>query len=79
MYYGPDIMLKAGISVPGLEQKASSLLLNIPLSTFNALGTIASIFFIDRVGRRYIMLRSLPFIIVAWLVTANGMAFTGEG
>ena len=78
MYYGPDIMQKAGIRVPGLEERESSLMLNIPLSGVNAIGTTLSIFFIDRVGRRYIILRSLPLIAVSWLITALGMAFTGD-
>ena len=79
MYYGPDIMEKAGITIPGLSDTESSLVLNIPLSGFNATGTILSIFFIDRLGRRYIILRALPFIAVSWVITAAGMAFTGEG
>ena len=78
MYYGPDIMLKAGIRVPGMEERESSLMMNIPLSSFNAIGTILSIFFIDRLGRRYIMLRSLPLITLSWLITASGMAFTSD-
>ena len=79
MYYGPDIMEKAGITIPGLSDKESSLVLNIPLSFFNATGTFLSILFIDKLGRRYIILRSLPFIALSWLVTATGMAFTGDG
>ena len=78
MYYGPDIMKSAGITVAGLDDTESSLVLNIPLSAFNATGTILSIFFIDKLGRRFIILRSLPFIAVSWLITAAGMAFTGE-
>lgn len=77
MYYGPDIMEKAGITIPGLSDTESSLVLNIPLSAFNATGTFLSIFFIDRLGRRYIILRSLPFIAVSWIITAIGMAYTG--
>ena len=78
MYYGPDIMEKAGIEIPGLTDKESSLVLNIPLSAFNATGTLLSVFFIDRLGRRYIILRALPFIAISWVITAGGMAFTGE-
>ena len=78
MYYGPDIMRQAGITVAGLSDKESSLVLNIPLSFFNAVGTIGSIFVIDRLGRRYIILRSLPFVTISWFITAAGMAFTGE-
>ena len=71
-------MLKAGIRLPGMEARESSLMLNIPLSSINCFGTILSIFFIDRVGRRYIMLRSLPLIALSWIITASGMAFTGD-
>ena len=52
--------------------------MNIPLSCFNAIGTISSIFFIDKLGRRYIILRSTPFVAVFWIVTAIGMSFTGD-
>ena len=70
-------MKAAGITVGGLSDDESSLVLNIPLSAFNAIGTILSVFFIDRLGRRYIILRSLPFIAISWLITAAGMAYTG--
>lgn len=53
-------------------------MLNIPLAAFNALGTFLSIFIIDRLGRRFIMLRSLPFITVSWLIVALGMGLTGS-
>ena len=62
----------------GYEEKENALLLNIPLASMNALGTIASIFLIDRFGRRYIMLRSLPFIMVGWILVAIGMGMTGS-
>ena len=78
MYYGPDIMEKAGIVFNGMTEEQSALLLSIPLSFFNALGTLLSIFFIDRMGRRYLILRSLPLITLTWLIVATGMAFTGE-
>ena len=78
MYYGPDIMKKAGIQLPGMTADESSLLLNIPLACFNALGTIMSVFFIDKLGRRYLILRVLPLIALSWFITAIGMSFTGE-
>ena len=78
MYYGPDIMRQAGITLPGLTEKESSLALNIPLAFFNTVGTMLSVCFIDRLGRRYIILRTLPFIGLCWLVTAFGMAYKGE-
>ena len=76
MYYGPDIMQKAGIKIPSLDTKSSALVLNIPLSFLNAVGTIASIFFIDKLGRRYLILRTTPFVALCWFVTATGMALT---
>ena len=78
MYYGPDIMQQAGITISGMSEKQSALFLNIPLSGINALGTILSIFFIDKLGRRYIILRSTPFLAISWFITAAGMAFTGN-
>ena len=76
MYYGPDIMMKAGIKVPGLDENDSSLALNIPLSFFNTIGTLIAIFYIDSLGRRYTILRTLPLIAISWFVTAIGMSFT---
>ena len=79
MYYGPDIMEKAGIVIEGMSEEQSALLLNIPLSFINGLGTLISVFFIDNLGRRYLILRSLPLIALSWFIVATGMAFTGEG
>ena len=79
MYYGPDIMEKAGIVIEGMSEEQSALFLNIPLSFINGLGTLLSVFFIDNLGRRYLILRSLPLIALSWFIVAAGMAFTGEG
>jgi MFS family permease len=73
MYYGPDILISAGLTIPGMDAEESALLLNIPLATVNAIGTLGSIFIIDRFGRRFSMLRCLPFATIGWLVTAFGM------
>jgi len=73
MYYGPSIMIAANITIGNYSEKISGLILNIPLSFTNAVGTILSIFFIDSLGRRYVMLRSLPVIVFAFLVVATGM------
>jgi len=78
MYYGPDIIQKAGITISGMSATQSSLLLSIPLSSINAIGSILAVIFIDKLGRRYIILRSAPFITLSWFITAAGMAFTGE-
>ena len=52
--------------------------MNIPLAFFNCLGTTLSVFFIDGLGRRYIILRSTPLIALCWLITAIGISFTGK-
>ena len=78
MYYGPDILKEAGITFPGLDDDTSALLLNIPLASINAIGTLISVFIIDRLGRRYILLRTLPFVILGWVVVATGMGIAGN-
>merc|ERR1712007_333400 len=77
MYYGPDIIQKSGIRIEGLAEDEAALILNIPLAGFNALGTCAAVFVIDRLGRRFLMLHTLPIVIVAWLLVAFGMGMTG--
>ena len=62
-----------------MNEDESALVLNIPLALCNAIGTILSIFFIDSMGRRYIILRSTPFMAVSWFITAIGMVFTADG
>jgi len=56
-----------------MDTDESALLLNIPLAAVNAFGTLTSCMYIDRLGRRFLMLRTLPFAAVGWLVTALGM------
>ena len=78
MYYGTDIMKKAGISISGMDENESSLVLYIMLSIVSACGTIVAIFLIESLGRRYIILRTVPVIAVSWIVVAAGMSYTGE-
>jgi hypothetical protein len=73
MYYGPEIMIVAHITIGNYNEKITGLILNIPLSAMNAFRTILSLLTIDRLGRRYVMLRTLPFVVFAWLVLASGM------
>ena len=42
------------------------------------IGTIASIFAIDKLGRRYLMLHTLPIVALAWVIVAIGMSMTGD-
>ena len=78
MYYGPDILKSCGIKFPNMDDDSSALLLNIPLASINALGTLISVFTIDKLGRRYILLRTLPFVILGWVTVAIGMGVAGN-
>lgn len=49
------------------------IILNIPLAATNAIGSIIAIFVIDNLGRRYIMLRTLPFIFTTLCLIALAM------
>lgn len=53
MYYTPTILRLAGV-----RSNRTALLLSMGPAAVNALGTIAGMFLIDRIGRRY--LRCLP-------------------
>ena len=60
MYYGPDIMVNAGFGDD--KHKSTTLVSSLPLAFVNALGGVIACFFIDKLGRRSIMLRTLPFV-----------------
>lgn len=77
MYYGPDILIQAGLKIPGMDPDESALLLNIPLAGVNAIGTLISCVYIDKLGRRFLMLRTLPISSIGWLITAFGMYLNG--
>ena len=78
MYYGPLIMQNAGVEISGLTDDESALILNIPLGFANLLGTIVCVLYIDKLGRRSILLRTLPLMALSWVVAAIGMSFTGD-
>ena len=75
MYYGPTIILSAGIQIGGLDPKAptTGIILNLPLAFMNALCTFITSKVIDKLGRRYIMIRYIPGIIMSLLVVSFGM------
>ena len=79
MYFGPLIMQKAGIKIEGLGKNESSLVLNIPLAFCNFVGTLICVFMIERLGRRAILLLTLPIMAICWVTAAIGMSFTGDG
>lgn len=77
MYFGPQLLLKAGF---GNEKDPSSVLIDsLPLAGMNALGTLAAIFYTDKLGRRFILLRCVPLIAGALLVIALGLGLRGFG
>lgn len=77
MYYGPDILITAGLTIKGMNADESALLLNIPLASVNAIGSMIACLYIDQLGRRYLMLRTLPISCLGWLITATGMYLNG--
>lgn len=75
MYYGPSIILDSGITISGYKKDDPivGIILNIPLAAMNALGSVVTIFFIDKLGRRYIFLRLLPGITVSLICVSFSM------
>ncbi len=74
MYYGPSLLAKAGFgnSKAGADER-EKLIYSLPLAGMNALGTLVAVFYIDKIGRRYIMLRMLPGIGVSLLLISLGL------
>ncbi|KAJ4977432.1 hypothetical protein NE237_002538 [Protea cynaroides] len=62
MYYSPTI-----VQLAGYASNKTALALSLITSGLNAVGSIVSIFFVDRAGRRFLLLTSLVGIIT-WLV-----------
>lgn len=73
MYYGPDILIATGFQLDGFDEDETGIILNLPLAFTNAIGTIVAMAFIDRLGRRYTMLRLLPFCALGMFTVAIGM------
>ncbi|KAM0949346.1 putative major facilitator, sugar transporter, major facilitator superfamily [Dioscorea sansibarensis] len=59
MYYSPTI-----VQLAGFASNSTALALSLITSGLNAVGSIVSIFFVDRVGRRRLLLMSLVGIVV---------------
>jgi hypothetical protein len=74
MYFGPDILQKAGF---GGDSKNALLIESLPLALTNALGTIVAIVYIDKLGRRYILLRLIPFIAATLIFLSVGLGING--
>ncbi|XP_044970325.1 inositol transporter 4-like [Hordeum vulgare subsp. vulgare] len=66
MYYSPTI-----VQLAGFASNNTAMALSLITSGLNAMGSIVSMFFVDRAGRRRLMLLSLVGIIV-WLAVLGG-------
>lgn len=75
MYYGPSIILDSGIRISGYKKDDPivGVMLNIPLAFMNALGSVVAIFYIDKLGRRYIFLKLLPLITLSLICVSISM------
>lgn len=75
MYYGPVIIMGTGISLQGYKSTDPMLgiLLNIPLAFVNIIGTVLVLLFIEKKGRRSLMLKGLPFIVFSHILIAFSM------
>lgn len=77
MYYGPEIIIDSGIAIDGIDDREQlGIILNIPFAVANAIGSIVAVFIIDDLGRRYVMLRTLPGIFISLLLVALSMYFS---
>ncbi|XP_072986410.1 probable inositol transporter 2 [Typha latifolia] len=72
MYYSPTI-----VQLAGFASNSTALALSLITSGLNAFGSIVSIYFVDRTGRRRLMLLSLVGI-VACLALLGGLFFAAE-
>ncbi|KAJ0967530.1 hypothetical protein J5N97_024447 [Dioscorea zingiberensis] len=69
MYYSPTI-----VQLAGFASNSTALALSLITSGLNAVGSIVSIFFVDRVGRRKLLLVSLVGIVTC-LALLSGVFF----
>jgi len=75
MYYGPNIILGSGIKVGNLDpaEPRTGIILNIPLAFMNAVGSVITMVFIDKLGRRFIMIRLIPGIVLSLILVSYSM------
>jgi MFS transporter, SP family, solute carrier family 2 (myo-inositol transporter), member 13 len=67
MYFSATIFTLVGFSIPTLT--------SLSVAVTNFLFTVAALFLIDRIGRRRVLLYSLPFMVVGLLLAAYGFSF----
>ena len=68
MYYGPTIMKSAGFNGSGRE----ALLASLPIFCAGFLGTIVAVTVVERLGRRWVLLRTIPLIVLGLMGLALG-------
>ena len=73
MYYGPDIMRQAGFGSD--DDKTSILISSLPIFIVRVLSHIISIVLIDSLGRRRILMTTLPVLVLCMATVAVGMGF----
>uniref|UniRef100_A0A0E0DG23 Major facilitator superfamily (MFS) profile domain-containing protein n=1 Tax=Oryza meridionalis TaxID=40149 RepID=A0A0E0DG23_9ORYZ len=66
MYYSPTI-----VQLAGFASNNTAMALSLITSGLNAIGSIVSMFFVDRAGRRHLMIISLVGIVL-WLAVLGG-------
>jgi hypothetical protein len=75
MYYGPSIILGSGVKVGDLDPASprTGIILNIPLAFMNAVGSVITTVYIDKLGRRYMMIRLIPGIVLSLFLVSYSM------
>jgi hypothetical protein len=73
LYFGPSVLQKCGFGGGAEGHRAIAILYSIPLAGINALGVFISIFFVDNLGRRAVLLRSIPIVGVSLLFLSIGL------
>ena len=74
MYYGPIIIKKTGIKIDSIKDPNTlGIILNIPLAFVNSMGTLLSVFYLDSLGRRYILLKTIPGVTVSLILVSISM------
>jgi len=52
--------------------------LNIPLAAANFIGSIFCVIYIEKSGRKGVLLRTTPVLAICWFIAAVGMSITGD-
>ena len=77
MYYGPEIIIDSGMTIDGIDDKEQlGIILNIPLALTNAIGSLVAVFIIDNLGRRALILKTLPGVFYSLMVISLSMGLS---